>query len=97
MGRPPRVEFESRLRQFRVSAGLTQDQLAEHLCITPEMVRKHEKGISLPIPLYRQRYAALFQRTGRRDMGDGVYRCTFQCSQTILPSPLVHLAAGDDR
>src|SRR4051794_36233117 len=93
MGRPPRAEFESKLRQFRVGAGLTQDQLAEQLGVTTEMVRKHERGISLPIPLYRRRYAALF-RVGENDIWLSASASTFCAVQTVSGSPLVHLAAG---
>lgn len=95
MGRPPRDEFESRLRQFRVGAGLTQDQLAEQLGVTTEMVRKHERGISLPIPLYRQRYAALFH-VGENEIWVTTSACPVPAVQTPSESPLVHLAAGDE-
>lgn len=61
MPRPLREDFEPRLRNFRRRARLTQEQLAELVGVTPEMVRKHEKGDSLPIPLYRARYARLFK------------------------------------
>ena len=61
MPRPARTPFESRLRFYRLRAGLTQEQLAHLVGVTPEMVRKHEQGRSFPIQLYRERYAQLFK------------------------------------
>lgn len=40
---------------------MTQEQLAHLVGVTPEMIRKHEKGVSLPIALYRERYSSLFK------------------------------------
>lgn len=60
MARPRRGEVRSRVAEHRRRLGLTQDQVAEHLGITPEMVRRHERGSALPISLYRQSYARLF-------------------------------------
>lgn len=56
MARPRRPEFRSRIAEFRRRAGLTQEQVAEQVGISGEMVRRHERGSSLPIPLYRERY-----------------------------------------
>jgi transcriptional regulator with XRE-family HTH domain len=60
MARPKRVPVTPRLRDHRLRLGLTQEQLAERLGITPEMVRKHEKGLSTPSARYRAAYCALF-------------------------------------
>ena len=60
MPRPARVPFKSQVREYRLQRGLTQEQLAHLIGITPEMVRKHERGESFPIPLYRERYSELF-------------------------------------
>ena len=49
MARPRRAEFHPRLADFRQRAGLTQEQVAEHVGITAEMVRRHERGESMPI------------------------------------------------
>lgn len=63
MARPRRPEFRSRIAEIRRQAGLTQDQVAEHVGISAEMVRRHERGISLPIPLYRERYCRILKAT----------------------------------
>lgn len=63
MARPRRSEFHPRLAEFRQSAGLTQEQVAERVGISAEMVRRHERGDNLPIPLYRKRYCQLFGAT----------------------------------
>ena len=68
MARPRRAEFYPRLANFRQSAGLTQEQVAEHVGITAEMVRRHERGDSMPIELYRKRYCHLFGAT-EEDLG----------------------------
>lgn len=63
MARPRRPEFHPRLADFRQRAGLTQEEVADHVGITAEMVRRHERGDSMPIPLYRKRYCELFEAT----------------------------------
>lgn len=68
MARPRRAEFHPRLADFRERAGLTQEQVAEHVGINAEMVRRHERGVAMPIPLYRKRYCDLFGAT-EEDLG----------------------------
>ena len=68
MARPRRAEFHPQLAEFRQRAGLTQEQVAEHVGINAEMVRRHEHGQNMPIPLYRKRYCQLFQAT-EQDLG----------------------------
>ena len=68
MARPHRAEFHPQLADFRQRAGLTQEQVAEHVGISAEMVRRHEHGENMPIPLYRKRYCQLFQAT-EQDLG----------------------------
>lgn len=63
MARPKQERPEPRLREFRLRAHLTQEQVAEKIGINAEMVRKHERGISLPIALYRARYCDLYGAT----------------------------------
>ena len=63
MARPRRAEFHPRLAEFRRRAGLTQEQVAEQIGISAEMVRRHEHGDNMPVPLYRQRYCQLFGAT----------------------------------
>ncbi|GAA5168089.1 hypothetical protein GCM10023321_61690 [Pseudonocardia eucalypti] len=60
MARPRRPKLEPRLAAFRKRAGLTQEQVAEHIGVSADMVRKHERGINQPILLYRQRYVDLY-------------------------------------
>ena len=68
MARPRRPEIHPRLADFRRRAGLTQEQVAEHVGITAEMVRRHERGESLPIAPYRKKYCDLFDAT-EQDLG----------------------------
>lgn len=68
MARPRRAEFHPQLAAFRQRAGLTQEQVAEQVGISAEMVRRHEHGENMPIPLYRKRYCQLFQAT-EQDLG----------------------------
>src|SRR5258708_26659878 len=68
MARPHRPEFHPRLAEFRQRAGLTQERVAEQIGISAEMVRRHERGDNMPIPLYRRRYCQLFGAT-EQDLG----------------------------
>lgn len=63
MARPPRRPFQPRIAEFRQRQGLTQEQVGEHIGISAEMVRRHERGTNLPIELYRKRYCQLFGAT----------------------------------
>lgn len=60
MARPKRGPLYPRIAEFRRRSSLTQEQVAERVGISAEMVRKHEKGLTLPIRSYRDRYCALF-------------------------------------
>jgi transcriptional regulator with XRE-family HTH domain len=63
MARPRRPEFHPRLADFRCRLGFTQEQVADRVDITVEMVRRHEHGISMPSKKYRQRYCLLYGAT----------------------------------
>src|SRR3954453_7594498 len=60
MARPKRVPTTPRLLEHRQRLGLTQEQVAERLGITPEMVRRHERGLSTPISIYQAGYCKLY-------------------------------------
>lgn len=60
MARPRKVAFEAHLAEFRQRAHLTQQQVADSLGISAEMVRRHERGLAMPLPLYRERYCDLY-------------------------------------
>jgi transcriptional regulator with XRE-family HTH domain len=64
MARPRRPPLNPRLAEFRHRLGLTQEHVAERLGITPEMVRRHEKGLARPSELYRRRYSNLYRASG---------------------------------
>jgi len=68
MARPRRPKLEPRLADFRERAGLTQEQVAERLGISADMVRKHERGINQPIALYRHKYSQLY-KAAQIDLG----------------------------
>ena len=41
-------EFGAKIRSLRAGAGLTQEQLAQKLSVTPQAVSKWESGTSMP-------------------------------------------------
>jgi len=63
MPRPRRPELHPRLAESRRRAGLTQEEVADRIGATVEMVRRHERGISMPSKVYRQRYGLLYGAT----------------------------------
>jgi transcriptional regulator with XRE-family HTH domain len=63
MARPKRPPFTPRLQEHRRRLGLTQEQVAEQIGITAEMVRRHERAISLPSAIYQRRYTELYGRS----------------------------------
>lgn len=63
MARPRRPEFHPHLADNRRRVGLTQEQVAEQVGITVEMVRRHEHGISMPVERSRARYCQLYEAT----------------------------------
>jgi transcriptional regulator with XRE-family HTH domain len=60
MARPKRTPLTPRLLEHRHRLGLTQEQVAERVGITPEMVRRHEHGLATPIAMYQARYCKLY-------------------------------------
>lgn len=65
MARPRKSPFHSRLADYRRRAGLTQEQVADSIGITVEMVRRHEHALAMPIPIYRQRYCDLYSASAK--------------------------------
>lgn len=63
MARPRRPTLTPRLAEFRAGRRLTQEQVAEAVGITVEMVRRHEQGHAQPVERYRRRYSALYGAT----------------------------------
>ncbi|WP_163549273.1 helix-turn-helix domain-containing protein [Candidatus Frankia nodulisporulans] len=63
MGRPRRGELSPRLAKYRQAANLTQQEVADRIGTTAEMVGRHERGIALPIKFYRLKYCELFAAT----------------------------------
>lgn len=61
MARPRRPPLNPHLANFRRRIGLTQEQVADRLGITPEMVRRHERGLAHPTERYRRRYCNLYR------------------------------------
>src|SRR4051794_36612015 len=68
MARPRRPVLAPRLVEYRQARGLTQEQVADALRITAEMVRRHEKGENRPSAEYRRRYSVLYQAS-QADLG----------------------------
>ena len=86
MARPRRLRRDTRLAEYRAASGLTQEQVAERLRITPEMVRRHERGISYPEERSRRRYCALY-RASETALGLG------ETSQTSAADDIAGLVA----
>jgi len=63
MARPRRPQLTPRFAEFRAARRLTQEQVAEAIGITVEMVRRHEQGHAQPVERYRRRYSALYGAT----------------------------------
>ena len=63
MARSGHDQPEPKLREYRLRCHLTQEEVAERIGINTEMVRRHEKGISAPIALYRKRYCDFYSAT----------------------------------
>jgi transcriptional regulator with XRE-family HTH domain len=66
VARPRRAPLSPQLADFRHARGLTQEQVAEAIGITAEMVRRHEKGLAQPAEKYRRRYSALYGASEHR-------------------------------
>jgi transcriptional regulator with XRE-family HTH domain len=60
VARPRRSPLSPQLAEFRHARELTQEQVAEAIGITVEMVRRHEKGLARPAEKYRRRYSAFY-------------------------------------
>jgi transcriptional regulator with XRE-family HTH domain len=88
MARPRRIEERPRLLEYRRRAQLTQEQVAESIGVTAEMVRRHERGLSRPIARYRERYCELFQAT-QEQLG-------FQTISSAPESTSLSLMADED-
>lgn len=82
MARPRRPALNPRLAEFRARFGLTQEQVAERLEITPEMVRRHERGLARPSELYRRRYSNLY-RASENALGIGAVSTTAGSDESI--------------
>lgn len=70
MARPRRPELHPRLADFRRRAGFTQELVSDRIGATVEMVRRHERGISMPSEIYRDRYSLLYGAT-QAELGFG--------------------------
>lgn len=66
MARPKRREFQPRLLEHRRRLGLTQEEVAEKLALSVEMIRRHERGLSMPKPPNRTAYSALYGESAER-------------------------------
>jgi transcriptional regulator with XRE-family HTH domain len=61
MARPKRVPLTPHLLDHRRRLGLTQEQVAERIGATPEMVRRHERGLATPTRRYLVCYCTLYE------------------------------------
>jgi hypothetical protein len=98
MARPRKAAFEARLSEYRGRAGLTQQQVADSLGISTEMVRRHEHALAMPISEYRERYCALYSAKESdlwiRENGKGSYEAgetAKQQSELSTPAPALTL------
>lgn len=60
MPRPKRLHFDPHLLEFRRRRGLTQEDVADRIGISTEMVRRHEAGRSFPSVQNREKYRKIY-------------------------------------
>lgn len=53
----------SRLKFYRLKAGLTQEEVAKELDVTQSALSKWESGANPPLPKYRKKLRALYHAT----------------------------------
>jgi transcriptional regulator with XRE-family HTH domain len=53
----------SRLKFYRLKAGLTQADVAEELDVNQASISNWERGLNLPLPKHRKRLRALYHAT----------------------------------
>ncbi len=53
----------SRLRFYRLKAGLTQEEVAKEMDVNPSAISNWERGVNLPLPKYRRKLRALYHVT----------------------------------
>src|SRR3954471_19198600 len=61
MARPKQDRPEPQLREYRLRAHLTQEEVAATIGANAELVRKHERGLARPTEHYRKRYCELYR------------------------------------
>ena len=61
MARPKQGRPEPQLREYRLRAHLTQEEVAATIGANAELVRKHERGLARPTEHYRKRYCELYK------------------------------------
>ena len=61
MARPKQDRPEPQLREYRLRAHLTQEEVAATIGANAELVRKHERGLARPTEHYRKRYCELYK------------------------------------
>lgn len=59
----------SRLKFYRLKAGLTQDEVAKELDVTQSALSNWERGTNPPLPKYRKRLRALYHATDEELFG----------------------------
>lgn len=53
----------SRLKFYRLQAGMTQDEVAKELDVHPSAISNWERGLNPPLPKYRKKLRALYHAT----------------------------------
>jgi transcriptional regulator with XRE-family HTH domain len=53
----------SRLKFYRLKAGLTQEDVAKELAVNQAAVSNWERGLNPPLPKYRKKLRALYHAT----------------------------------
>ena len=61
----------SRLRFYRLKAGLTQEQVAKELDVDTSAISNWERGKNLPLKKYRLKLRALYHATEEELFGEG--------------------------
>ena len=65
-----RVRFGSRLRELRLAAGLSQEQLARRVGVSWSTINRWENGKGAPSPLAREKLTPLLAEAGLEGRAD---------------------------
>jgi transcriptional regulator with XRE-family HTH domain len=84
VARPKRASFTPQLADHRRRRGLTQEQVAERIGLSVEMIRRHERGLAYPGMEFRHKYVLLY---GASESDLGLVVSATSLHQPAAPGP----------